>query len=103
MRKQYLTLRHGICFQILSHSLLSNNPFDATDLKFQRRKIKEAKKQWKRRIGILGAITNRLSAARVSARLAAHPNDILLTLLEPPERKRLQRHLPNGLPTRFMV
>jgi hypothetical protein len=38
-----------------------------------------------------------------SARLTAHPNDILLTLLEPPERKRLRRHLPNVLPTRFMV
>jgi hypothetical protein len=38
-----------------------------------------------------------------SARLTAHPNDILLTLLEPPERKRLRRHLPNDLPTRFMV
>jgi hypothetical protein len=36
------------------------------------------------------------------ARLTAHPNDILLTLLEQPERKRLRRHLPNE-PTRFMV
>jgi hypothetical protein len=25
------------------------------------------------------------------------------TLLEQPERKRLRRHLPNDLPTRFMV
>jgi hypothetical protein len=38
-----------------------------------------------------------------SARLTAHPNGILLTFLEPPERKRLRRHLPNGLPTGFMV
>jgi hypothetical protein len=38
-----------------------------------------------------------------SARLTAHPNDILLTLIEQPERKRLRRHLPNDLPTRFMV
>jgi hypothetical protein len=37
------------------------------------------------------------------ARLTAHPNDILLTLLEQPERKGLRRHLPNDLPTRFMV
>jgi hypothetical protein len=37
------------------------------------------------------------------ARLTAHPNDILLTLLEQPERKRLRRHLSNDLPTRFMV
>jgi hypothetical protein len=38
-----------------------------------------------------------------SARITAHPNDILLTLLEQPERKRLRRHLPNDLPTRFIV
>jgi hypothetical protein len=38
-----------------------------------------------------------------SARLSAQPNDILLTLLEQPERKRLRRHLPNDLPIRFMV
>jgi hypothetical protein len=38
-----------------------------------------------------------------SSRLTAHPNDILLTFLEQPERKRPRRHLPNDLPTRFMV
>jgi hypothetical protein len=38
-----------------------------------------------------------------SARLTAHPNNILLTLLEPTERKRLRLHLPNDLPTRFMM
>jgi hypothetical protein len=38
-----------------------------------------------------------------SARLTAHPNDILLALLEQPEHKRLRRHLPNDLSTRFMV
>jgi hypothetical protein len=37
------------------------------------------------------------------ARLTAHPNDILLILLEQPECKRLRRHLPNDLPARFMV
>jgi hypothetical protein len=42
-------------------------------------------------------------SSHCSARLTAHPNDILLTLLEPPERKRLRHHLPNGLPTGFMV
>jgi hypothetical protein len=42
-------------------------------------------------------------SSHYSARLTAHPNDILLTLLEPPERKRLRRHLPNDLLTRFMV
>jgi hypothetical protein len=40
---------------------------------------------------------------RLCYRLTAHPNDILLALLEQPERKRLRRHLPNNLPTRFMV
>jgi hypothetical protein len=42
-------------------------------------------------------------SSHYSARLTAHPNDILLTLLEQPERQRLRRHLPNDLPTRFMV
>jgi hypothetical protein len=42
-------------------------------------------------------------SSHYSARLTAYPNDILLTFLEPPERKHLQRHLPNDLPTRFMV
>jgi hypothetical protein len=42
-------------------------------------------------------------SSHYSARLTAHLNDILLTLLEPPERKRLLRHLPNDVPTRFMV
>jgi hypothetical protein len=35
--------------------------------------------------------------------LTAQPNDILLTLLEQPERKTLRHHLPNDLPTRFRV
>jgi carbonic anhydrase len=42
-------------------------------------------------------------SSHYSARLTAHLNVILLTLLEPPERKRLRRHLPNDLPARFMV
>jgi hypothetical protein len=42
-------------------------------------------------------------SSHYSARLTAHPNDIFLTLLEQPERKRLRGHLPNDLPTRFMV
>jgi hypothetical protein len=42
-------------------------------------------------------------SSHYSARLTAHPNDILLTLLKQSERKRLRRHLPNDLPTRFMV
>jgi hypothetical protein len=42
-------------------------------------------------------------SSRYSARLTAHPNDILLTLLETPEHRRLRRDLPNALPTGFMV
>jgi hypothetical protein len=42
-------------------------------------------------------------SSNYSARLTTHPNDILLTLLEQPERKRLRRHLPNDLSTRFIV
>jgi hypothetical protein len=46
---------------------------------------------------------SRYSSHYYSARLTAHPNDTLLTLLEPPEHRRLRRYLPNDLPTRFMV
>jgi hypothetical protein len=42
-------------------------------------------------------------SSHYSARLTAHPNDILLTLLEQPESKWLRLHLPNDLRTRFMV
>jgi hypothetical protein len=42
-------------------------------------------------------------SSHYSARLTAHPNDILLILLEQPERKRLRLHLPNDLLTEFMV
>jgi hypothetical protein len=45
----------------------------------------------------------RYYSSHYSTRFTAYPNDLLLTLLEPPERKHLRRHLPNDLPTRFMV
>jgi hypothetical protein len=32
-----------------------------------------------------------------SARLSAHPNDLVVNLMEQPYNKRLQRHLPNDL------
>jgi hypothetical protein len=38
-----------------------------------------------------------------SHRLSAHPNGLILSLLEPPEHRRLRRFLPNDLPTRFYV
>jgi hypothetical protein len=37
------------------------------------------------------------------ARLTAHPNDTLFTLLETPEHRRLRCYLPNDLLTRFRV
>jgi hypothetical protein len=40
-------------------------------------------------------------SSHYSLRLTAHPNSILLTLLEQPEHRRLRRLLPNDLPTRF--
>jgi hypothetical protein len=42
-------------------------------------------------------------SSQYSARLSAHPNDLLVNLMEPPDNKRLRRHLPNDLPTRFLV
>jgi hypothetical protein len=40
-------------------------------------------------------------SSHYSLHLSAHPNNILLTLLEQPEHRRLRRLLPNDLPTRF--
>jgi hypothetical protein len=40
-------------------------------------------------------------SSHYSLRLTAHPNDILLTFLEPLEHRQLRRLLPNNLPTRF--
>jgi hypothetical protein len=42
-------------------------------------------------------------SSHYSGSLTAHLNDILLTLLEQPDRRRLRRHQPNDLPTRFIV
>jgi hypothetical protein len=42
-------------------------------------------------------------SSHYSTHLTCIPNYILLTLLEQPECIRLRRHLPNDLPTRFMV
>jgi hypothetical protein len=38
-----------------------------------------------------------------SARLSTHPNDLTVDLIELPDNRRLRRHLPNDLPTRFLV
>jgi hypothetical protein len=42
-------------------------------------------------------------SSQYSARLSAHPNDLIVNLIELPDNTRLQRHLPNDLPTRFLV
>jgi hypothetical protein len=42
-------------------------------------------------------------SSQYSARLSAHPNDLIANLMELPDNRRLRRHLPNDLPTRFLV
>jgi hypothetical protein len=42
-------------------------------------------------------------SSQYSARLSAHPNDLTANLMELPDNRRLRRHLPNDLPTRFLV
>jgi hypothetical protein len=42
-------------------------------------------------------------SSKYSARLSTHPNDLILTLIELPDNRRLRRHLPIELPTRFLV
>jgi hypothetical protein len=42
-------------------------------------------------------------SSQYSARLCAHPNDLIVNLMELPDNKQLRTHLPNNLPTRFLV
>jgi hypothetical protein len=42
-------------------------------------------------------------SSQYSAFLSAHINDPLVNLMELPDSRRLRRHLPNNLPTRFLV
>jgi hypothetical protein len=42
-------------------------------------------------------------SSQYSARLSAHPNEQIVNLIELPEKRRLRTHLPNDLPTRFLV
>jgi hypothetical protein len=37
-------------------------------------------------------------SSQYSARLSAHPNDLIVNLMELPDNRRLRRHLPNDLP-----
>jgi hypothetical protein len=41
--------------------------------------------------------------SQYSARLSAHPNDLIVNLIEIPDNRRLRRNLPNDLPTRLLV
>jgi hypothetical protein len=38
-----------------------------------------------------------------SARLSTYPNDLVVNLMEHPDNRRLRSHLPNDVPTRFLV
>jgi hypothetical protein len=42
-------------------------------------------------------------SSQYSARLSAHPNELIVNLMAQPDNKRLRRHLPNDLSTRFIV
>jgi hypothetical protein len=42
-------------------------------------------------------------SSQYSARLSAHPNDLTVKLMEQPDNRQLRKHLPNDLPTRFLV
>jgi hypothetical protein len=42
-------------------------------------------------------------SSQYSARLSAHPNDQILTLMEFQGNRRLRRYVPNDLPNRFVV
>jgi hypothetical protein len=42
-------------------------------------------------------------SSQYSARLSAHPNDLIVNLIELPDNRLLRRHLPNNLPTRSLV
>jgi hypothetical protein len=42
-------------------------------------------------------------SSQYSARLSAHPNDLIVNLMELLDNRRLRRHQPNDLHTRFLV
>jgi hypothetical protein len=42
-------------------------------------------------------------SSQYNARLSSHPNDLIANLMELPDNRQLRRHLPNDLPTRFLV
>jgi hypothetical protein len=42
-------------------------------------------------------------SSQYSARLSAHPNDLIVNQIELSDNRRLRKHLPNDLTTRFLV
>jgi hypothetical protein len=42
-------------------------------------------------------------SSQYSARLSAHPNDLIANLTGLPDNRQQRIHLPNDLPTRFLV
>jgi hypothetical protein len=42
-------------------------------------------------------------SSQYSERLSAHPNDLIVNLIELPDNRRLRRLLPKDLPTGFLV
>jgi hypothetical protein len=42
-------------------------------------------------------------SSQYSAHLSTDPNDLVVNLMELPDIRRFRRHLPNNLPTRFLV
>jgi hypothetical protein len=42
-------------------------------------------------------------SSQYSAHLSAQPNDLIVNIIELPDNRRLWRHLPNDLPTKFLV
>jgi hypothetical protein len=51
---------------------------------------------------VIGREEIRRYSSQYSARRSPHPNDLTVNLIELPDNRRLLRHLPNELPTRFM-
>jgi hypothetical protein len=44
-----------------------------------------------------------IRSSQYSARFSAHANGLVVNLTEQPDNRRLRRHLPNDLPTTFLV
>jgi hypothetical protein len=42
-------------------------------------------------------------SSQYSARLSAHPNDLIVNHIELTDNRRLRRHPPNDMPTKFLV